>query len=524
MNPSLNQKLAQPTIDVYLAIEEQLLINLAKRLKKNKHLLDDIQAWEVANLLEVGSLTQENIIAIAKYSGLAIDEITKLLQEVGFYAVNGVDKDLQEAVRQGFLVMPQTEPQTNLHPILLSYQQQAMNTFNLINTTMLDQSQQIYIDTLNKTVGKVLTGTITPQQALRETVHEWSEKGIPALIDKAGKQWSTEAYVSTVTRSLSNNVANTMQDNRMDEYGVDLIEVSAHMGARPRCAPYQGEIYSRSGKHPKYPPLSRTSYGEIAGLRGINCGHIFYPFIEGFSVKREVQINDEQNDIVYKLSQKQRYLERQIRYAKREVKIMEAMNDEIGVKAAKQLVRDKQANMKIFIDETGRTRRRTREQLYGVNLANVQNSSSYEQIKKRYNEEIVQNRYKEEAKKELKRQLRDGTLKKEIHIGKQEKHIPGTGNFIQKNETSIRKGYPGTSYFTITLEEIQELVNIYSTKGIPEISNKGEWKKTEIILSHDEIIGYNVTKEGAFPTSSFKIHYSSGGTHIVPFGGGRKWK
>ena len=363
MNPSLNQKLAQPTIDVYLAIEEQLLINLAKRLKKNKHLLDDIQAWEVANLLEVGSLFQENIITIAKYSGLAIDEITKLLQKAGFYAVNRVDKDLQEAVRQGFVIMPKTEPQTNLHPILLSYQQQAMNTFNLINTTMLDQSQQIYIDTLNKTVGKVLTGTITPQQALRETVHEWSEKGIPALIDKAGKQWSTEAYVSTVTRSLSNNVANTMQDNRMDEYGVDLIEVSAHMGARPRCEPYQGEIYSRSGKHPKYPPLSRTSYGEIAGLRGINCGHIFYPFIEGFSRKRSVQINDEQNDIAYKLSQKQRYLERQIRYAKHDLNIMGAMGDEVGIKAAKQFVRDRQANMRAFIDETGRTRRRSREQL-----------------------------------------------------------------------------------------------------------------------------------------------------------------
>jgi hypothetical protein len=269
MNPSLNQKLAQSTIDVYLAIEEQLLINLAKRLKKNKHLLDDIQAWEAANLLEIGSLSQENIITIATYSGLAIDEITKLLQEAGFYAVNRVDKDLQEAVRQGFVIMPKTVPQTNLHPILLSYQQQAMNTFNLINTTMLDQSQQIYIDILNKTVGKVLTGTITPQQALRETVHEWSEKGIPALIDKAGKQWSTEAYVSTVTRSLSNNVANTMQDNRMDEYGVDLIEVSAHMGARPLCAPYQGKIYSRSGKSKKYPPFSETSYEKhIAGLFG----------------------------------------------------------------------------------------------------------------------------------------------------------------------------------------------------------------------------------------------------------------
>jgi len=67
---------------------------------------------------------------------------------------------------------------------------------------------------------------------LRRVSSEWAQKGVPALIDKAGRQWSTEAYVGMVTRTMSNNIANEMQDERMNEYGVDLVEVSSHDGAR----------------------------------------------------------------------------------------------------------------------------------------------------------------------------------------------------------------------------------------------------------------------------------------------------
>jgi len=268
-------------------------------------------------------------------------------------------------VQMGIAIQPPAVAEsTALAAILTAYQQQAMTTFNLVNTTMLQQAEQAYIDVLNQTVGKVLTGVQTPQQALRETVSRWAEHGIPALIDRKGRKWTTEAYVNTVMRSMSNKIANDMQDVRMDEYGVDLIEVSSHLDARPKCAPYQGRIYSRSGRHPKYPPLSSTSYGDPAGLFGINCRHVKYPYIEGVSKQRFHPYDLKEVSKAYKQSQKQRYLERKIRQAKRELKMMEALGDQEGIKAAKAKVRERQARMRAFINETGRARRYDREQVY----------------------------------------------------------------------------------------------------------------------------------------------------------------
>jgi len=367
MDPLKQQQLATPVVEVYLSIEEQILINIARRLSKHRSLLteDDILAWQMEQLKMLGDLSKENIKTIAKYSGLAVLEIEKMLKEVGYSGANLFEGEMKEAAQMGLLTNPApVEASVALETVLLTYQAQALDTFNLVNTTLLHQSQQAHLDIVNQTVGKVLVGVLTPSQALRETASKWANEGIPALIDKAGRRWSTEAYLNMVTRSTSNNIANDMQFARMDEYGADLIEISSHLGARPRCAPYQGRIYSRSGKHKKYPPLSSTSYGEIAGIKGINCHHVFFPFIEGISKQRFHPYDAKQNKKAYEQSQKQRYLERDIRKSKRELSMMEAMKDEPGIQMAKQKVRHKQANMREFINETGLTRQYSREKPY----------------------------------------------------------------------------------------------------------------------------------------------------------------
>ncbi|WP_243459742.1 phage minor capsid protein [Metabacillus bambusae] len=367
MDPLKQQQLAMPTVEVFLAIEEQMLINIAKQLRKHRSLMteDDIVSWQTEQLAMMGQLTQQNIIAIAKHSGMAVNEVAKALEQAGYSAVEEDEEDLQAAFAMGLLFAPPSiEASQALQDVLAIYREQALEKFNLINTTMLQQSQQVYLDIVNQTVGKVLAGTQTPQEALRETSMKWANKGIPALIKSNGDRMSTEAYLNTVMRSTVNNVANEMQEARMDDFGVDLVEVSSHLGARPRCALFQGRIFSRSGKHPKYPALSTTSYGEAAGLKGVNCRHIFYPFIEGVSRKTYKPYDEEKNRKEYEESQQQRLFERRIREAKRELHMMQAMGDDLGLKMAKQKVRDRQAEMREFIEATGRTRNRPREQVY----------------------------------------------------------------------------------------------------------------------------------------------------------------
>ena len=74
-------------------------------------------------------------------------------------------------------------------------------------------------------------------------------------------------------------------------------------------------------------PITDTSYGEPAGIFGINCGHSPYTFVDGFSLPRYHELTPEElerNEEAYLLTQKQRAFERDVRSAKLESAALKA--------------------------------------------------------------------------------------------------------------------------------------------------------------------------------------------------------
>ena len=74
-----------------------------------------------------------------------------------------------------------------------------------------------------------------------------------------------------------------LQLARMEEMGCEFVEVTAHEGARPTHAVWQGRVYHRGGAvvqdGERYEDFeAATGYGTGPGLCGWNCRHNFYPF------------------------------------------------------------------------------------------------------------------------------------------------------------------------------------------------------------------------------------------------------
>ena len=156
------------------------------------------------------------------------------------------------------------------------------------------------------------------------------------------------------------------------------MEVTAHSGARTgngvaNHAGWQGKVYSRSGNSLKYPSLRvATGYGTGAGLGGWNCRHSFFPFIEGAS---ERAYDDDELKALkapkyeyngkkmteYEATQRQRYIERQIRRYKREVAGLDAAG--IDCTDSRNQLAKWQKRQRDFIDQTGLKRDYSREQI-----------------------------------------------------------------------------------------------------------------------------------------------------------------
>jgi hypothetical protein len=125
---------------------------------------------------------------------------------------------------------------------------------------------------------------------------------------------------------------------------------------------WSGEVEDLDGNRVHVYAQSETTYGEAAGLFGINCGHYAIPFIPGYSKARQPEQNEQENAKEYQESQQQRALERKLREEKRDLSVLKAQgasDDEI--KAQRERVRVARNNLDDFCEETGRARRTGRE-------------------------------------------------------------------------------------------------------------------------------------------------------------------
>lgn len=337
-------------------LETDILTNMIRLLKRGSI---GSATWQAEKLAQLGTLRAMNAQAIKTNLEKAIAAAQKEIAKRGRMGAAIIDA---YAVIEKLKLPPGAD--AKLDQLLGMFGNQTASEFNRMGATMLASADKVYVSATESIAAQAISGAKTGRQAIAETVSGWSKNGLKAFTDRAGRTWTPEAYAQTITRTTTANVRREAQFQRMDEYGLDLIQISSHADARPGCAPYQGNVYSLNGKTPGYPLLSETSYGEPDGIGGVNCRHTFSVYTPGqkkaFSPYPEKEVEEK-----YRESQKQRYLEREIRSAKRELQLAkEAGASDDVLQGFKDKVSGRQESMREFINETERTRRRDREQIY----------------------------------------------------------------------------------------------------------------------------------------------------------------
>lgn len=399
LTPEEILKLSEPLEQVYSNTVDALLVNMARHFNSGSSL--STQQWEIRKLAELGQLNRESLEIITRLTGQNPTLVQAALENAVYAATRDTEPELKKAVKGGHIAPPASAnviASESIVQAMKAYDAQALEKLNLVNTTMLestlDQYRKIIVNTvhieqqiqqmqaaqqiLNTATGKVITGTESRTQALRQALMQVQKEGITGFYDKAGQKWSPEAYVNMDIRTTVHNTAVEAVKLRQEDYGVEIFRVSRHSGARPLCYPYQGRYFSWNntsgtftdgeGKRHRYSPISSTSYGKPAGLFGINCGHDPILIIPGVTIPRDRTEQDkEANDKAYAESQEQRKLEREIRYAKQKAAMLEAAGDTEGFEKEAVKIKEKQAKYNAFCKKTGRTKRLDRTQVYDYN-------------------------------------------------------------------------------------------------------------------------------------------------------------
>lgn len=389
MNPRFIEEMGWRMGEVYASVTDQILINLARHFPLAAKGVTGSWDYQIRKLAELGQVTRETASIILENMKGGDAALAELLEETIRKSIDKVEPPLRDAARKGLLfgngfLPPEVSPQ--MTRAFKAFYRQAADKMNLVNTVMLESTQNVYRKTvadialrmeraqeiLDTATGKVVTGVSTLNQAIRDGVKQMVDNGITGYIDNGGHHWSPEAYITMDIRTTLANTARAAVTEEMERYNCDLFWVSWHDGARPLCYPWQGKVISESnwtgevkdldGNEVHVYALNETSYGEPAGLFGINCGHYKIPFIPGYSKARQPEQDEEENEKEYQESQEQRALERKLRYEKRDYEVLKAQGaGKAALDVQRQRVRNARNELDDFCEETGRARRPARE-------------------------------------------------------------------------------------------------------------------------------------------------------------------
>lgn len=371
--------------ELYGSLEDDIIRDVARRIIKNDS-VTDTAVWQSAKLQEAGLVYDDVIAEIAKVSGKSEKEIKKLFREASVEALAYDDQIYQLA---GIQTTALKQSPALLKVLEAGFIKTSGLLHNLTLTTA-NMTQAAYINACDTAYMQIVSGAFSPQTAIKNAIVQASKTGAFVLYP-TGHRDRLDVAIRRATLTGLTQTTQQLQWQRMDELEVDLVEVSAHAGARPSHAAWQGRIYSRSGRSDKYPDfVSSTGYGTGAGLGGWNCRHSFYPYFDGISqsayseqdLLNYQQMNSFEYDgksyTQYEGTQQQRVYERTIRSTKRElVGLAEALKHaetdnlkaELQSEFEKKSVKLKgqEAKLKDFLAASKQRNERDRQQIIGFN-------------------------------------------------------------------------------------------------------------------------------------------------------------
>lgn len=322
--PSYLDQMPDAFVQLAQQVEDEILQDVARRIGKMGTLTETAN-WQLWRYQQTEAVRENVVKLLARYSGKSEATIRRLLKEASTEAM-----EREDAIYYSYgLEPPPFEESAALNNLLTAGAKQTCGTWQNLTATTANTVSGAFERTLDVAWGKVATGAFDYKTAVKQAVDSLADD-MPEITYPSGHTDTLEVAARRAVLTGVNQTAGKLQEARMDEMNVEFVETSAHGGARPSHAEWQGRRFHRGGavdylgKH--YPDFEQaTGYGTGAGLCGWNCRHSFFAIfpelgdpptwtqeeLEALNA-RNIEYNG-QKYTRYEISQMQRARERNVR-------------------------------------------------------------------------------------------------------------------------------------------------------------------------------------------------------------------
>lgn len=378
---------ADDILKLYSQLEEEIVRDVARRIS-NTGIITETGKLQLNAMQELGTLNSDILKSLSKYTDKTEEQLQKLFEDA---AVTATEYDNEIYRANGLNPKSIKVSATQMQTLEAGYKKTSGDLSNLTMTTAVT-SQTGFINACTLAEMKAESGAFSPQQAIVDAIKQVASEGAFVLYESGHRDRLDVAVRRNVMTGIGQTTGEICLANAR-ELGCDLMEITAHAGARPSHASWQGQIVSLSGRK-GYLSLSDIGYGTGDGFKGWNCRHDWFPYFEGstrmYSDKdlkeldaENIKFPDGSMHTLYEAEQYQRALERRIRQTKRTLAACdEALNNLSDKERLNNLQKEfnwhskklkrQEAQMNTFCEKTGLLPDNSRTQVSGFGKSTSQ--------------------------------------------------------------------------------------------------------------------------------------------------------
>ncbi len=327
--------LLKPLVNIYDEIELDIIKDMLTRLLS----YDDVQGtlkWYLEKLNDLKSFKKSNQKLIHN-NKKNIEKVLKSIVENAGTKVDNFDR-LEEYFNKGLIKKNPNSlyNSASINNLISEAFKDSKSIMDLINTTAIEGANKVYKNIINKAYIETGSGIYTYSESIRKALRNFAKEGIKTVNYVSGVSLTIESAIRRDVVTRVNKLVGDCEIEHAKELDTNLVYVDQHLGARIRTKymkhdyeahdEWQGKKYMIVGSNEEYPNLyEKTGYGEMLGLKGINCYHHMRPTWEWEKIPD--RIDEIENKEKYELLQKQRVYERNIRSLKREKIVAKETDD-----------------------------------------------------------------------------------------------------------------------------------------------------------------------------------------------------
>ncbi len=335
LTPEQKRNLPTELVDLYAELSEFILQDIARRIAEGAKITETAE-FQLYRTRSLGYSTKEISAKIAEINNTAADVVDELIRSAAAQS-DEFDKRMLGADSDTSVPLEDNKELQKL--IAAQIKETSGKCENLTNTLGFADHDfmgrvyylsmtDMYRRELDAAHMKVVTGATDYTTAIRQAVNKLAASGVRTIDYESGTSRSVEAAVRTALMTSVSHIAHRVSEQNGEEFGADGWEMSAHSGARPSHAVYQGRQYTQEEYERKIKPL----------LDEPNCRHDVYPIILGISepayTEGELQSIDPppftyegKRYTAYEAQQQMRKMERAMRQQKNRCIVADAADD-----------------------------------------------------------------------------------------------------------------------------------------------------------------------------------------------------